>query len=100
ASSGVPVTTGTINDSGLVHGPNSRWLRVIDGAGNVLDHEFTVTAQLIFDKSPSGSASIDATGTVTTTATIPAAGDAGVDAEGDVSIGVELSGEASITATG
>lgn len=100
ATSGVQVTTGTINDTGLAHGSNSRWLRVIDGAGNVLDHEFTVTAQLIFDKEQDGDAEIDATGTVTTTATIPAAGDAEIDATGDVSIGVELSGDAAVGVTG
>lgn len=47
ATSGVEETTTSISDSTLVDGSNTRYLRITDGAGNVLDQSFTVTADLI-----------------------------------------------------
>lgn len=45
-TSGVQTTTDPIDDAGLVHGANTRYLRLIDGAGNALDQSFNVQAEL------------------------------------------------------
>lgn len=46
ATTAVEVTTASISDTGLVDGSNTRYLYVLDGANNVLDQSFTVTAAL------------------------------------------------------
>ncbi len=46
ATSGVEETTDTILDLTLVEGPNTRYIRVIDGANNATDTAFTVIAEL------------------------------------------------------
>jgi hypothetical protein len=47
ATSGASKTTETIADDTLVDGSNTRYLRVVDGAGNVLESSFVVEASLI-----------------------------------------------------
>lgn len=40
-------TTPTITDSALVHGNNTRWLRVVDPAGNIYNASFIVEANIL-----------------------------------------------------
>ncbi|MCX8092517.1 MAG: hypothetical protein N3I86_16570, partial [Verrucomicrobiae bacterium] len=40
------ISTGTVTDLALVDGPNTRWLRIRDGAWNWAETSFTVTAAL------------------------------------------------------
>src|SRR5690606_4499227 len=65
ATSGVEVVTGTISDSALVLGSNTRWLYAIDGAGNVLEESFSID----FTPPPPRPAAIEGSGTTLITLT-------------------------------
>lgn len=43
-------TTATVTDTGLVDGSNTRYLRILDGALNVAETSFTVTADYVIDE--------------------------------------------------
>lgn len=115
ATSGVEVTTSSINDTTLVNGENTRYLRLIDGAGNALDQSFTVTATLDASPDLSTDLPIGVDGDTTVVATVPTMdaeasigitgslsvahptkGDAGIDVNGDLNIEADLSTDGSL----
>lgn len=55
-----PFNTGTITDSTLVDGSNTRYARVVDGAGNVREATFTVTAAFTVSGTATGSIELTA----------------------------------------
>jgi hypothetical protein len=105
--------TATFTDSGLVNGPNTRYAYVIDGAGNVREQSFTVTADFTveIEATIAGQSTVAATltapslieatitGTSTTEATLTAAPLIEAAITGSATTAVTLTTGAAIAAT-